>query len=376
MKIPFNKPHFTGREVVHLSQAAVTGKLSGNGAYTRDCQQFFEKRYGFPKTLLTTSCSDALEMAALLLDIKPGDEVIMPSYTFVSTANAFALRGARIVFADSSPDNPNMDVTRIETLITPHTRAIVVVHYGGIACDMDAVIGLSTKYNIPVVEDAAQGVDAWYKGMPLGSIGKLGAFSFHETKNITSGEGGMLLVNDPELIGKAEIIWEKGTNRAAFARGEVQKYEWVGLGSSFLPNELTAAFLFGQLEQLDVIQQKRMHIWQTYYKLLLPLADAGFIKLPYVPEYARHNGHLFYLTTRNSAERDSLLAHLKAHDIHAVFHYLSLHNSPYYRDRHDGRELPAADRYTATLMRLPFFFDLQDVEIEYIVTVIDAFYTG
>lgn len=374
MEIPFNKPHFTGREAFHLSQAAITGKLSGNGAYTRDCQQFFEKRYGFRKALLTTSCSDALEMTALLLDIKPGDEVIIPSYTFVSTANAFALRGAKIVFADSCRDNPNIDGSLIETLITPHTRAIVVVHYGGIACDMEAVIGLSEKYNIPVVEDAAQGVDAWFKDKPLGSIGKFGAFSFHETKNITSGEGGMLLVNDPEFIGKAEITWEKGTNRAAFARGEVEKYEWVSLGSSFLPNELTAAFLYGQLEYLEDIQQKRMQIWQEYYTHLSPLADAGFLKLPSVPEYSKHNGHLFYITTRNSSERDLLLAHLKANKVHAVFHYLSLHRSPYYKDRHDGRNLPEADRYASTLLRLPFFFGLLDSEIAYMAGVIEDFY--
>lgn len=374
MKIPFNKPYFTGREAFHLSQAAITGKLSGNGNYTRDCQLFFEKKYGFKKTLLTTSCSDALEMAALLLEIKPGDEVIIPSYTFVSTANAFALRGATIVFADSGTLNPNMDAALIEALITPKTRAIVVVHYGGIACDMDKITEIAGRYNIAIVEDAAQGVDAYYRDQPLGSIGKLGTFSFHETKNITSGEGGMLIVNDHALIGKAEIIWEKGTNRAAFARGEVEKYEWVGLGSSFLPNELTAAFLYSQLEHLDVIQQKRLQIWQEYHSRLSDLAEEGLLSLPHVPEYARHNGHLFYITTRNSGERDRLLAYLLNNGIHAVFHYLTLHNSPYYKNLHDGRHLSEADRFASTLLRLPFYYSLDTIEVEYIYDTIRRFY--
>jgi len=374
MKIPFNKPHFTGREAFHISQAAIKGKLSGNGFYTRDCQQFFEKRYGFQKTLLTTSCSDALEMAALLLDIQPGDEVIMPSYTFVSTANAFMLRGANILFADSGPSNPNIDASLIESLITSKTRAIVVVHYGGIACDMDKVILVANRHGIPIVEDAAQGIDSYYKEKPLGSIGVLGAFSFHETKNITSGEGGMLVVNDPKFIEKAEITWEKGTNRAAFARGEVEKYEWVGLGSSYLPNELTAAFLYGQLEHLDAIQQKRKEIWQKYFDRLSAIARKGCLQLPDVPEYASHNGHLFYILTTSSHERKQLLAHLLNRGIHAVFHYLSLHSSPYYQSKHDGRQLPNCDRYASTLIRLPFYFALTDSEIDYIVEAIQDFY--
>lgn len=374
MKIPFNKPHFTGREAHHLSQAALLGKLSGNGFYTHECQAFFEKRYHLHKTLLTTSCSDALEMAALALGIGPGDEIIMPSYTFVSTANAFVLRGATIVFADSNLQNPNIDADQLESLITVRTRAIVVVHYGGIACDMEKVMQIAGKHQIPVVEDAAQGIEATFNGRPLGSIGTLGTYSFHETKNVTSGEGGLLLVNDPALINRAEIIWEKGTNRAAFARGEVEKYEWVEPGSSFLPNELTAAFLFGQLEQLDDIQQKRMQIWQDYFSRLSDLATAGFIGLPQVPEYAAHNGHLFYLTTRNAGERDRLLSHLLKNDIHAVFHYLSLHRSPYYNRLHDGRDLPRADHYASTLLRLPFFYSLQPSEIDRISETIHQFY--
>lgn len=374
MKIPFNKPHFTGREAYHLSEAAILGHLAGNGRYTQLCQGFLEERYGFRKALLTTSCTDALELAALILGIVPGDEVIMPSYTFVSTANAFALRGAKIVFADSNPLNPNIDAGTLAGLINEKTRAIVAVHYGGIACDMQAIMALATKHRLFVVEDAAQCVDAFYNDLPLGSFGHLAAFSFHETKNITSGEGGMLVVNDASLIERAEIAREKGTNRTAFSRGEVEKYEWVSLGSSFLPNELTAAFLYGQLEHLDIIQQNRMEIWQRYRNLLSPLEEKGYIGLPYVPDYAAHNAHLFYITTGSQAERDHLLNHLTGLGIHAVFHYLSLHSSPYFSNKHDGRELPYAGRYASTLIRLPLFFGLDENETGYIVAGIKSFF--
>lgn len=374
MKIPFNKPHFTGREVFHLSEAAVIGKLSGNGSYTRQCQAFFEKRYDVSKVLLTTSCSDALEMSALLCGIKEGDEVIMPSYTFVSTANAFALRGARIVFADSCPENPNIDPDSVEELITNRTKAIVVVHYGGIACDMDRILQIAEKNNLIVIEDAAQGLEASFNGRPLGTIGSFGTFSFHETKNVTSGEGGMICVNVPEKVTEAEIIWEKGTNRAAFARGEVQKYEWVSLGSSFLPNELTAAFLFAQLENIDDIQQKRLNIWNRYFELLNIEELKGKINLPFVPGYAQHNGHLFYITVTSEEIREELLKHLHENGIYAVFHYLSLHNSPYYRQLNGNRLLPNAERYSSTLLRLPFFYSLQDDEILYIVDSIRKFF--
>ncbi|HLO89760.1 MAG TPA: dTDP-4-amino-4,6-dideoxygalactose transaminase [Lentimicrobium sp.] len=374
MKIPFNKPHFTGREVFHLSEAAVIGKLSGNGSYTRQCQAFFEKRYDVSKVLLTTSCSDALEMSALLCGIKEGDEVIMPSYTFVSTANAFALRGARIVFADSCPENPNIDPDSVEELITYRTKAIVVVHYGGIACDMERILQIAEKNNLIVIEDAAQGLEASFNGRPLGTIGSFGTFSFHETKNVTSGEGGMICVNVPEKVTEAEIIWEKGTNRAAFARGEVQKYEWVSLGSSFLPNELTAAFLFAQLENIDDIQQKRLNIWNRYFELLNIEELKGKINLPFVPGYARHNGHLFYITVTSEEIREELLKHLHENGIYAVFHYLSLHNSPYYRQLNGNRLLPNAERYSSTLLRLPFFYSLQDDEILYIVDSIRKFF--
>ncbi len=374
MEIPFNRPHFTGREALHLSEAAILGHLAGNGHYTRLCQGFFEERYGFRKSLLTTSCTDALELAALILDIEPGDEVIMPSYTFVSTANAFALRGAKIVFADSNPLNPNMDADSLEGLITGKTRAIVVVHYGGIACDMQVIMELAEKHRLFVVEDAAQSVDAFYNDIPLGSIGHLAAFSFHETKNITSGEGGMLVVNDPSLIERAEVVREKGTNRTAFARGEVEKYEWVSLGSSFLPNELTAAFLYGQLEHLDIIQQNRLEVWKNYLRLLHPLAEKGYIGLPHIPDYSAHNAHLFYLTARTPDERNLLLNHLNERGIHAVFHYLSLHSSPYFHKKHDGRELPNTVRYASTLIRLPLFFGLSAEETAYIAGSMESFF--
>jgi len=374
MKIPFNKPHFTGREAYHVANAGASGKISGNGMYTAKCHDFFKQRFGFGKVLLTTSCTDALEMSALLANIGPGDEVIVPSYTFVSSANAFILRGADIVFADSSLDNPNVDAERLEALITPRTKAIVVVHYAGVACDMDKVMQLATKHNLIVVEDAAQALDASYKGRPLGSIGHLAAFSFHETKNISSGEGGMLVVNDAKLAPRAEIIWEKGTNRAAFHRGEVDKYGWVDIGSSFLPSDLAAAFLYGQLEKLDDIQQKRKAIFENYMQSLLPLQQAGKLSLPNIPQYATQNGHLFHIVTNNVDERDQLIAHLKKEGIQAVFHYLPLHLSPYFKEKYKGAALPWSEHYADCLLRLPFFYDLTEQEIETVVQSIFAFY--
>lgn len=328
------------------------------------------------KVLLTTSCSDALEMSALLCDLKPGDEVIMPSYTFVSTANAFALRGAKIIFADSNSENPNIDPELVEDLITDKTRVIVVVHYGGIACDMDRIMEIAAKYNITVVEDAAQGLDAFYKGKHLGNIGSFGTYSFHETKNITSGEGGMIAVNDPSKVAAAEIMWEKGTNRAAFARGEVEKYEWVSLGSSFLPNELTAAFLYAQLNSIQDIQKKRLRIWQNYFDKLNDAGLEEYITLPKVPDFARHNGHLFYIVVSTEEVRNQLLNYLHSKEIQAVFHYLSLHNSPYFKNIHGSRPLPNAERYSATLLRLPFYYSLKDSEIDTIVDCIREFYKG
>ena len=382
--IPFNKPHLTGKETHYIYDAVNTGKLSGNGKYTKLCQDYFEKNNGFKKCLLTTSCTDALEMAAILINIKAGDEVIMPSYTFVSTANAFILRGANIIFADSNKENPNIDASLIETLITPRTKAIVPVHYAGIACDMDTIMSLATKYNLFVIEDAAQAIDSFYTGKDgikraLGSIGHLAAFSFHETKNIISGEGGMLAINDEQFMDRAEIIWEKGTNRSSFFRGEVDKYGWVDIGSSFLPAETIAAFLWAQLENLEIIQNRRKEIWNKYYTNLKETCEKHNITMPVVPSYATNNGHMFYLITNNLKERTELLAHLKQNNILAVFHYLSLHKSNFYQENYkkfDLNELPFTDNYSNTLIRLPFYFDLSDAELNYISDAINLFYAS
>lgn len=368
--IPFNKPFLTGKESHYMYQAVYTGKLSGNGFFTKKCQSYFESKYGFKKCLLTTSCTDALEMCAILCNINPGDEVIVPSYTFVSSALAFVRQGAKIVFADSMPNNPNIDAEKIEALVTPRTKVIVPVHYAGVACDMERIMGIANKHNLLVVEDAAQAIDSFYKGRPLGSIGHMAAFSFHETKNIISGEGGLLAINDERFIRRAEIIWEKGTNRAEFFRGEVNKYGWVDTGSSFLPSEVIAAFLWAQLENMDTIQNRRKELWNEYYRLLKPLASQGKVILPEVPEYATNNAHMFYLVCNNIEERTELIAKLKEKGVCAVFHYLSLHSSDYYRSKHDGRELSNSDRYSDCLVRLPMYFELTKTEIEEICKII------
>lgn len=372
MRIPFNKPHLTGKESHYMYQAVYDGKLSGNGEFTKRCQRFFEEKYGFKKCLLTTSCTDALEMAAILCDIQPGDEVIVPSYTFVSSALAFVRQGAKIVFADSMERNPNIDAEKIEDLITPRTKVIVPVHYAGVACDMDRIMEIAERHNLLVVEDAAQAIDSCYKGRPLGTIGHLSAFSFHETKNIISGEGGMLGINDARFIRRAEIIWEKGTNRAEFFRGEVNKYGWCDIGSSFLPSEVIAAFLWAQLESLDEIQAKRKQLWDRYYDLLKPLAEQGKFRLPDIPDYATNNAHMFYLVCNNLEERTALIKKLKENDILAVFHYLSLHSSEYYKDKHDGRQLPECDRYADCLVRLPMYYDLSEDDVDRICKVISC----
>jgi dTDP-4-amino-4,6-dideoxygalactose transaminase len=372
--IPFNKPFLTGNETLYIEEAARNGKLSGDGDFTKKCQSFFEEKYGFNKVFLTTSCTDALEMAAILLDIQPGDEVILPSYTFVSTANAFILRGATLVFADSQQNHPGMDEDSIASLITSKTKAIVVVHYAGTACDMDKIKNLADQYNLFVIEDAAQAIDSFYKGKPLGSFGHMAAFSFHETKNIISGEGGMLVVNDKQFIQRAEIIREKGTNRNKFFRGEVDKYNWVDIGSSFLPSEITAAFLFAQTEQLRKIQQKRLLLWNTYFEELQFLKNLG-IELPRIPEFASNNAHTFYLICNNMEQRDAFIKHLKTENVLAVFHYLSLHASPYFKDKHDGRKLPNADHFSDCLVRLPMFYDLSVDDIkDKIVPLIKSFF--
>lgn len=373
--IPFNKPYMTGKETEYIRQAVDSGKISGNGVFTQKCHSFFQKKYGFKKCLLTTSCTDALEMAAILLNIKEGDEVILPSYTFVSTADAFVLRGAKLIFADSMSTNPNIDCEKIEALITPKTRAIIVVHYAGTACDMDRIMEIANKHNLFVVEDAAQAVDNYHIGKdkkkrPLGSIGHLAAFSFHETKNIISGEGGMLVVNDPQFEKRSEIIWEKGTNRSAFFRGEVDKYGWVDVGSSFLPSEIIAAFLWAQIENLEDIQTKRKHIWETYYEGLIDYAEDNGIALPEIPEYSLNNAHMFYLLCQNLEQRSKIIGHLKQNSILSVFHYLSLHKSPFYYAKHDGRELKESDRYTDTLLRLPLYYELSDTDVYKVINTI------
>ncbi len=373
--IPFNKPYLTGKEGHYIYQAVLSGKISGDGIFTKKCHDFFEKKYGFNKCLLTTSCTDALEMAALLIDIQPGDEVIMPSYTFVSTSNAFVLRGAKIVFCDSRTDHPGIDEDAIEALITDKTKAIVPVHYAGVACDMDKIMDLAAKYKLYVVEDAAQAIDSYYTGRdgvkrPLGSIGHLAAFSFHETKNIMAGEGGMLVINDQKFADRAEIIREKGTNRSKFFRGEVDKYGWVDMGSSFLPSDIIAAFLYAQIENIDEIQRRRKEIWHAYSRLLQPLQDKGIIGLPVIPDFASNNGHMFYITLKDIDARTALIADLKANNIYAVFHYLSLHKSPFYEAKHDGRVLPETDRYTDCILRLPMFYELTEDNIKSISEVI------
>ena len=372
--IPFNKPYLHGRELVYIAQAVASGKISGDGIFTKKCHQFFEDKYKFNKTLLTTSCTDALEMSAILLNIQAGDEVIMPSFTFVSTANAFALRGAKIIFADSCEDNPNIDPEQIALLITDRTKAIVVVHYAGVACDMDRIMAIANKNNIPVVEDAAQAIDSYYKGQPLGSIGALGTFSFHETKNIISGEGGLLTINRPDLELRAEIIREKGTNRSSFFRGEVDKYGWVDIGSSFLPTDIVAAYLYAQLEELDQIQSRRKFICKQYMTGFQKITSDGYCQLPNVPSWATNNAHMFYLVCRSIEERSNLIEYLKCNGVYAVFHYLSLHSSPYYHSTHGSRELKNSDRFSNNLVRLPLYYEMTNEQINYVIEKVNNFF--
>jgi dTDP-4-amino-4,6-dideoxygalactose transaminase len=372
MNIPFNKPYLTGNELDYIKDAVTKGKISGNGYYTQKCQKFFQERYGFKKCLLTTSCTDALEMAAILCNIQPGDEVIVPSFTFVSTANAFVLRGAKIVFADSREDHPGIDERKIESLVTSRTKVIVPVHYAGVACDMDIIMDIAKRHNLLVVEDAAQAIDSFYKGKPLGGIGHFGCFSFHETKNIQCGEGGMLVINDERFSKRAEIIWEKGTNRAEFFRGEVNKYGWVDIGSSFLPSEITAAFLWSQIENLEEIQNHRKELWNTYYEGLKQYAEKKYFTLPKLPEYGTNNAHMFYLVCNFNNERTKLITHLKANGILAVFHYMSLHNSEYYNSCYVGRDLNNCDHFSDCLLRLPLYFELYLDDVKNIINEIST----
>ena len=373
--IPYNKPYFSGNEIKYINQAVVEqGKISGNGYFTQKCQAFFEEYFGCNRALLTTSCTDALEMVSLLLNIKEGDEVIIPSYTSVSTANPFVLRGANIVFADSRADQPNVDVKEIERLISSKTKAIVVVHYAGFACEMDEIMEICETNDIPLIEDAAQAIDSFYKGKRLGTFGCMSTFSFHETKNIISGEGGVLILNDAQYSERAEIIWEKGTNRSKFFQGGVNKYNWLDLGSSFLPSEINAAYLFAQLENLEKIQSRRKEIWMKYLDELLELEKK--VVLPCIPDYATTNGHIFFLVTKDLKERDTLLKYLRGAKINAVFHYLPLHLSPYYKTINNGSlpDLYNSSLYGKQLIRLPLFVELKDHDILYICETIKHFF--
>jgi dTDP-4-amino-4,6-dideoxygalactose transaminase len=376
IKIPFNKPCYTGNEDKYVLDSMRSLHISGNGPYTKKCEEWFENRLKCKRALLTPSCTHALEMAAILIDIKPGDEVIMPSYTFVSTANAFVLRGAKIVFVDIRPDTMNTDENLIEDAITERTKAICVVHYAGVGCEMDKIMEIADKYNLYVIEDAAQGMMAEYNGKPLGTIGHLGAFSFHETKNYTSaGEGGLLIVNDDKFIERAEIIREKGTNRSQFFRSMVDKYTWVDIGSSYLMNDVSAAYLWGQLEVAEEINEFRLKVWNRYYNGLLELEKEGFIELPTIPKHCRHNGHIFYIKVENLNIRTKLLNFLKEQGILAVFHYVPLHSSP--AGQRYGR-FNGVDKFTTKeserLIRLPLFFNIKDEEIDYVIESIYRFF--
>ena len=376
--IPFNKPPYTGNEEKYVIESMKSSKISGDGEFTKKCHKWFEEKLQCKKALLTTSCTHALEMAAILLDIKEGDEVIMPSYTFVSTANAFVLRGAKIVFVDIRPDTMNIDETKIEEAITSKTKVIVPVHYAGVACEMDTIMDIAKRYNLFVVEDAAQGMMSTYKGKALGTIGHLGAFSFHETKNYTSaGEGGLLIINDEKFVQRAEIIREKGTNRSLFFRGMVDKYSWVDIGSSYLMNDVSAAYLWGNLEKADEINQNRLNSWQKYYDGLKELENRGFIELPKIPDGCVQNAHMFYIKVKDLEERTALLDYLKRNDIYAVFHYVPLHSSEAgLKFSLFSKEDIYTTKESDKLIRLPMYFGLDNKDIENIIQKIKIYFKG
>lgn len=373
--INFNEPPYVGKELEYVKIAIENQKICGDGQFTKLCNAWIEEKTGTSKALLTTSCTSALEMAAMLCDIRPGDEVIIPSFTFVSTANAFVLRGAKIVFVDIRPDTMNIDETLIEAAITPKTKAIVPVHYAGVACEMDKIMELAKRYNLKVIEDAAQGVSSYYKNRALGSIGDFGCYSFHETKNYSMGEGGAILIKNPENIERAEIIREKGTNRSRFFRGQVDKYTWVSEGSSYLPSDMNAAYLYAQLENEEKIYNDRMNSWHLYYDGLRELARKGQMELPTVPENCIHNAHMFYIKAKNLEERTKLLSYLKANNINAVFHYIPLHSAPagvkYCRFNGEDK---FTTRESERLIRLPMFYGLKSTDIEYIIEKIKEFF--
>lgn len=373
--INFNEPPYIGKELEYVKIAIENQKICGDGQFTKLCNAWIEEKTGTSKALLTTSCTSALEMAAMLCDMRPGDEVIMPSFTFVSTANAFVLRGAKIVFVDIRPDTMNIDETLIEAAITPKTKAIVPVHYAGVACEMDKIMELAKRYNLKVIEDAAQGVSSYYKNRALGSIGDFGCYSFHETKNYSMGEGGAILIKNHENIERAEIIREKGTNRSRFFRGQVDKYTWVSEGSSYLPSDMNAAYLYAQFENEEKIYNDRMNSWHLYYDGLMELAQKGQIELPTVPKNCIHNAHMFYIKAKNLEERTKLLSYLKANDINAVFHYIPLHSAPagvkYCRFNGEDK---FTTRESERLIRLPMFYGLKSTDIEYIIEKMKEFF--
>jgi len=374
-KIPFNKPFATGKEFDYIQQAINQGQLSGNGEFTKKCQVWLESRIGSRKALLSHSCTGALEMAAILANIQPGDEVIMPSYTFVSTANAFVLRGGVPVFVDIRPDTLNIDETKIEEAITPKTKAIVPVHYAGVGCEMDKIMDIAQRHNLIVIEDAAQGIMSTYKGKSLGSFGHLAALSFHETKNVICGEGGALLINDRNLMERAEIIWEKGTNRSQFFRGQVDKYTWVDIGSSYLPSEINAAFLWAQLEDADSITKKRLQIWDKYHSEFAPLENDGKIRRPIIPSHCQHNAHMYYLLLSNLQQRTDFIERLKANGIYSVFHYVPLHSSP--AGQQFGKvqgDLLNTNNLSDRLVRLPLWIGLEDQDLIYIIHQVQDFF--
>ncbi|ADG81376.1 dTDP-4-amino-4,6-dideoxygalactose transaminase [Thermincola potens] len=375
MKVPFNIPAVTGKETYYIAEAIANNKLSGDGEFSRKCHAWLTENCGCLKALLTTSCTHALEMSAILAGIQPGDEVIMPSYTFVSTANAFVLRGAKIVFTDIRPDTMNMDEKLIERAVTERTKAIVPVHYAGVACDMDTIMKIAGKHNLLVIEDAAQAVMSTYKGKALGTIGHLGCYSFHDTKNYTCGEGGALLINDRRFVDRAEYIREKGTNRSSFLRGEVDKYSWIDVGSSYLPSELNAAFLYAQLEEAEAINRDRLKSWERYYIGLKPLRDRGVIELPHIPDDCRHNASIFYIKVRDLQERTEFLQYLREHGVQGAFHYVPLHSSV------AGEKFglfSGADIYTTReserLVRLPLYYKMESSQVDYVIQVVRSFF--
>ncbi|MAT16215.1 MAG: dTDP-4-amino-4,6-dideoxygalactose transaminase [Planctomyces sp.] len=373
--IPFNKPFIVGKELHYIAQAVTLGQISGDGFYTQECAKLLEQTFNIPRILLTPSCTAALEMAAILCELKPGDEVILPSYTFVSTANAVVREGATPIFADIRPDTLNIDETRIEEAITDRTKAIFVVHYGGVACEMDTINDIARRHQLQVVEDAAQGVNAFYKGKPLGSLGDMATYSFHETKNYISGEGGALCVNDRELIGRAEIIRDKGTNRQEFFRGHVDKYTWVDVGSSYVPSEIASAFLYGQLEMLDSISTRREQIYRFYERELAELETEGLLRRPNIPAECTSNYHLFYILLKDHQTRDGLMQYLNDAGIKAVFHYIPLHTSPYGRKLISSPpKLPVTEELSGRLLRLPMFYDIKESELQQVVDTIRSYF--